>query len=157
MNVPFPLILSAFVLTLGACTGSTKSAGPEFPAVEQEPEQKTEIACYSYTENKDTVLLTIKTIGDIVTNGDLVYQLYEKDKNTGKFYGAMENGLLVGSYQFESEGQSSERQVVFKVEGDKLIEGTGETETDKGHVRFKDYRNLNYASSIVLKKVDCKE
>lgn len=82
--------------------------------------------------------------------GYLTYELAEKDKNSGKFSGKFNNGILIGKYTFQSEGKESLREVAFKVDGDKLIEGYGELNEDG--TSFKDVTQLHFDSKMPLIK-----
>lgn len=117
---------------------------------------KAESTCYRYVNNKDTVILKTKTLNGLVT-GTLIYNLYEKDKNTGTIEGKMDGEILLADYTFNSEGTTSERPVAFKKEGNNLIEGFGETENKNGKIIFKNIDSLNYEHSILLEPFDCDE
>ena len=77
----------------------------------------------------------------------------EKDKNSGNFTGELQEGILIANYTFKSEGKESIRQVAFKVNGDKLIEGYGELNNDG--TAFKDLNNISFTSKMPLTKTDC--
>lgn len=112
------------------------------------------VACYSYINNKDTILLKTNLIKDSA-RGNLMYNLFEKDKNSGTLKGVIKGDLLIADYTFMSEGISSVRQVVFKKAGNKFIEGFGEVEDKGGRMVFKNPGSLNFDHSIVLGEVNC--
>jgi len=115
-----------------------------------------EKGCYVFESNGAVISFEIEEVGETVT-GKLSYLFAEKDKNVGKFSGNMKNNLLIGDYTFKSEGTESIREVAFKVEEDRLIEGYGETEIRGDKMCFKDPKSLNYESGSVLTKTSCEE
>lgn len=112
--------------------------------------------CFIYNKNNDKVSLLIYGTGDNKVLGQLTYNLDGKDKNDGSFYGYTIGDTIIVDYKFQSEGTWSKRQVAWVRKGDTFLEGYGETYQDKDEVKFKNYRNLTYGSSIVLEKTDCK-
>lgn len=112
--------------------------------------------CYVYVRHLDTIILKTTDVNGIVT-GTLVYNLYQKDKYMGTIRGEMKGDLLIADYSFFSEGVKSVRQVAFKKHGKSFIEGYGDTEDINGKTAFKNTDSLNFKTSIVLGKVDCKK
>lgn len=110
--------------------------------------------CYLYAGLSDTVSLNITHLGDSVI-GSLVYNFKEKDKNTGTINGRMNGNILIAEYTFLSEGIQSCRQVAFKLEGDKFIEGYGESYSRNDRFFFKYPDSLNFDSSFKLRETDC--
>jgi hypothetical protein len=112
--------------------------------------------CYRYINNNDTVVLNIKDVDGIVT-GSLVYNLFQKDKNTGTIEGKMKGVLLIADYLFLSEGVKSVRQVAFKKTGNTFTEGFGESEEKNGKTTFKNADALDFTHSMVLTAYDCEK
>ncbi|RZL59597.1 MAG: hypothetical protein EOO93_15630 [Pedobacter sp.] len=112
--------------------------------------------CFVYDKNNDKVSLLIYGTGNNKVLGKLTYNLSEKDKNDGEFYGYMVGDTIIVDYKFQSEGVWSKRQVAWIRKGDTLLEGFGETFQDNDEVKFKNYRKLTYGNSIVLEKTVCK-
>jgi hypothetical protein len=110
------------------------------------------LGCYVFDDGKNIVSLEITENGEEI-KGNLTYALFEKDKNSGKFTGKLKEGILIADYTFLSEGKESIRQVAFKTEGDKLIEGYGELNTEG--TAFKDISNIQFTSTMPLTKTDC--
>jgi hypothetical protein len=79
-------------------------------------------SCYSYTSGKDTVALHLTMHGNAIS-GDLIYNFYEKDRNTGTISGSMHGDTLIADYTFMSEGMESVRKVAFLKTGANLLEG----------------------------------
>ncbi|MGB3142627.1 MAG: hypothetical protein WBB24_00835 [Maribacter sp.] len=111
-----------------------------------------ETGCYRYHENGNMVNLEI-TNNDNPVAANLTYAYAEKDKNTGTFTGEFNDGKLVGTYTFQSEGVESKRQVAFMLEDNQLVEGYGELNEDG--TLFKDVDSVKYSSTMPLTKMDC--
>lgn len=125
----------------------------------QESELKEEINdspanCYKYADSNDTISLKVIRIGQSIT-GTLIYNLKEKDKNTGTIQGSMKNDLLVADYTFMSEGIQSVRQVVFKSKDKSFVEGFGEIYSGNNKMLFKNLDSLKFNDSIKLTEVPC--
>ena len=128
---------------------------------QQSPAEKTTsetggLNCYRYIKNKDTVILKTRSANGLVT-GTLIYNFYEKDKNTGMIEGKMDGDILFADYIFNSEGVKSVRPVAFKKTGNQFIEGYGETEERNGKITFKNKDSLNFEHSITLTPFDCEQ
>ena len=106
---------------------------------------------YSYQQNGDTITLQL-TVDGTKANGNLLYALNEKDRNSGSFVGEIKDGVLLANYAFSSEGVLSERQIAFKLTDTSAIEGYGEVEEINGKMVFKDPANLKYGTGLVLTK-----
>lgn len=147
------LCIVALCLSLMACRQKTRVTGEK--QMDASGAAAMSQTCYSYTNGKDTAMLTLLTTGKAST-GELAYHWFEKDRNTGTIQGEMYGDTLVASYTFNSEGQQSVRQVVFLKKGNQLLEGTGEVTDSNGEVKFKDLSKLDFGKSVVFEKVACK-
>lgn len=143
------LLISIGVILLLSCNNQEQSSEKGMPVATGDITK-----CYSYTNKNDTIMLKTKVVSDLVT-GDLVYNFYQKDKNTGTIQGQMKGDLLIADYTFNSEGVSSTRQVIFKKDGNRFIEGFGELEDKAGRMIFKHPDSLNFDHTIVLGEVNC--
>ena len=142
------LVIYALSAALLACGTASKT--------EEKPEAKNDSAlykCYGAYTDKDSVFLKIIYDGDRV-NGEIVYRLFEKDKNVGNFDGTLHGDTVFAVYNFFSEGKRSTREVAFLKEGDKLIEGFGPM--DESGTRFKNKGELDFAG-IVLHPEGCRD
>lgn len=111
-----------------------------------------ECGCYVFDDGKNSLSLEVtENKGNI--KGNLDYALFEKDKNSGVFTGQLKDGILIGNYNFQSEGKESTRAVAFKVDGTALIEGYGEL-NEEG-TAFKNINSLRFSSQMPLTKTDC--
>jgi hypothetical protein len=113
------------------------------------------LQCYQYIKNRDTATLSLK-IEDNKATGTLGYNLYEKDKNSGTIAGIVKGDTIIANYTFQSEGQTSVREVAFLKRGDQLAEGFGDAQDVKGEVKYKDVSTLKFDGSMVFGKIDCK-
>jgi len=123
---------------------------------EEKPEGKNDSVvykCYGSYTDKDSVFLKIIYEGDRV-NGDIVYKLFEKDKNVGNFEGRLHGDTVFAVYSFLSEGRTSTREVAFLKQGDTLIEGFGPMDTSG--TRFKNKGEVDFAG-IILQAEGCRD
>ena len=110
--------------------------------------------CYRYITNTDTVILKTTDANGMVS-GTLIYNLYQKDKNSGTIKGKMKGDLLIAVYSFNSEGVLSMRQVAFKKTGNTFVEGYGESEEENGKMIFKNADSLDFSHSFKLVAYEC--
>ena len=61
--------------------------------------------------------------------------------------------MLLADYTFQSEGKESVRQVAFKIQDGKLLEGYGELNADG--TKFKDTSKLTFNPSMPLTILSC--
>ena len=138
------------MLLLSACAKKTENND----AVTSEVSNSTQTdfsGMYSYQQNGDTVTMELKVVGT-KANGNLLYALKEKDRNSGTFVGEITNGILLADYTFSSEGVLSERQIAFKLTDTSATEGYGDVQETNGKIVFKDPSNLEYGTGLVLTK-----
>jgi hypothetical protein len=112
--------------------------------------------CYEQVVLRDTAILYLNVIGSEVT-GKLVYNRYEKDDNSGSLKGELKGGRIHADYVFQSEGQTSTRAVVFRIQDTLLLEGHGEEEEREGKVVFRKPDRLQYNSTHPFVKVPCRQ
>lgn len=130
----------------------TENSTPQEVVTEEKTTSSLDFGCYIFDDGKNNVSFEITENGSEI-KGNLIYAYAEKDKNSGSFFGKLNEGILIGKYTFQSEGKESVREVAFKVDGDKLIEGYGDLNEDG--TAFKDATNLNFNSKMPLTKTDC--
>ncbi|HVG41631.1 MAG TPA: hypothetical protein VM888_08470 [Chitinophagaceae bacterium] len=110
--------------------------------------------CYQMVFKKDSadLLLDVK---DTTVTGTLNFYLFEKDKNTGSIKGVLRDNMIYADYTFQSEGKTSVREVVFKIEDQNLVQAFGDI-TEKGSkLVFTDKENLQYQTANPFIKTDC--
>ncbi|WP_051189716.1 hypothetical protein [Daejeonella oryzae] len=146
---PLFLILTGLTVTLNACNSTTVKY-----AEENADSIKSSI-CYSYDNKKDLINIQMNDSAGFVI-GNLNYNIYEKDKNTGIIKGKMRGDTLIADYTFMSEGTESVRQVAFLKKGTDLLEGFTEVEEKNGQMVFKEIDSLKFGA-IILKPAACKD
>ena len=110
--------------------------------------------CYTMISNKDTATLEI-SVRDTTVSGSLQYHWREKDWNTGRIQGVLRNDQIHADYTFESEGMTSVREVVFKIEDSTLQEGTGELVQQNNKIVFRNKDQLQFHTIHPFIKVAC--
>lgn len=111
-------------------------------------------ACYLQVTGKDSVLLRVN-YQDSTVSGQLTYNYYEKDKNTGNITGTIHDGIIRANYQFMSEGTQSTRPVVFKITGDQAFEALSDSFSQEGLPVFAaDNASLKF-NNTPLEKTNC--
>jgi hypothetical protein len=110
--------------------------------------------CYIYSTKNDTVSLKVIRDGENVT-GTLIYNFWERDKNTGSIKGKMKDNVLIADYTFMSEGMQSVRQVAFKLEGKNFMEGYGDVLLNDS-ANFQNVNSLEFMPATKLTETDCK-
>ena len=151
---PETMKLISFVFLLAAALAACQPTSPSAEEVTAGNPALT--GCYTYRQDSNQVLAYLETADDTVT-GYLRYDFYEKDDNTGTFAGATLGDTLVGVYTFASEGQESQREVAFLIQGDTLAEGYGPLQEAEGIQRFEDVDQLTFGQGIILTKAECRE
>lgn len=127
-----------FLFALGACSSAPSLDG-----------------CYVGNVRQDTVFLSLTQEGTQVS-GQLMYQFYERDQNSGSVQGeVLGDSLLLLDYTFMSEGMESNRQVAFLHRDGKLIEGTGALKEQEGGFEFEDIAHLNFGDAFQLNSTEC--
>lgn len=148
--LPF-LAVSVCILSLNSCNSSSsesasksKHSNKDWTAAELEGH-------YSYEQNGDTIILDLNNQNDSLI-GELSYNFEEKDRNNGVFRAVIKDSLIVGYYNFNSEGINSTRETVFGILPDGLIEGFGEIEEQDSLIVFKNKDSLRFDHGMVLEK-----
>ena len=76
--------------------------------------------CYHAKVSTDNSLLEITKHDGIAVAGNLIQQHFQKDSSYGTFKGKFLNNQLTATYSFYSEGQLTDREVVFNKSGKTL-------------------------------------
>jgi len=122
----------------------------ELPAVVAVEKQ-----CYQFTQNKDTVTISL-TRNENDATGELTYNWFEKDDSKGLFKGKFKGDTLVADYTFQAEGTSSVREVVFLKKGESFLPGYGDMQEKGSKTVFKNPKALQFDANVVLSKTACK-
>ncbi|WP_346320510.1 hypothetical protein [Chitinophaga sp. YIM B06452] len=155
-------IFFAATAFLAACnSGGTPGTSDTSDTSAQQQADKTRqmaqagAACYQKVVGKDTFYLQL-IVEDEKVNGVLDYNFFEKDKNTGLIDGSINDNILRATYHFQSEGQKSDRPVVFKVMGEQAYEALADSFDANGVPVFNSDNSLLKFEPQPYKKVDCK-
>lgn len=151
------LAASAFLAACnsGGTSGTTDTSGqPQADNTKQTAAQAGAV-CYQKVTGKDTFYLQL-IVEDEKVNGVLDYNFFEKDKNTGLIDGSINDNILRATYHFQSEGQNSDRPVVFKVMGEQAYEALADSFDAQGVPVFNSDNSLLKFEPQPYKKVDCK-
>lgn len=111
-------------------------------------------SCYVYGLGNDSIVLNVEIEDNMVT-GNLVYDFFEKDDNSGQLTGEMHGDTIFALYKFKSEGVTSQREVAFLKRGDTYVEGFGEMSEENGKMVFNEKKAVSFESDLVLKKINC--
>ncbi len=130
----------AFALVTG-CTPEAEKQTDELAAM---PTHVT--ACYRYQQGNDTISLRLVQT-DKQVSGELLYNLYQKDKSNGTLSGQLSGDTLFATYTFQSEGLTSVREVAFLKQDTALVEGYGEVTETGGEMQLADKSQLEFGNT----------
>ncbi|MCZ4245634.1 hypothetical protein [Pedobacter punctiformis] len=150
-----PIIAVTTVLMTSCQSNTTKNNKLTDSTTTKSDDAANASECFLYAKNRDTATLKLNTT-DTLISGDLSYNLFQKDKNTGKIEGIVKGDTLIADYTFQSEGMQSVRQIVWLKQSGKLVEGFGDVEEADGKVKFKNISKLKFGKAIEFSKTDCK-
>lgn len=111
--------------------------------------------CYQMTLKKDTAKLNL-TVKDSTVTGDLQYHWYARDANEGTLKGVLRNNMIYADYTFRSEGLTSVRELVLKIQDSVLLQGYGPMQEQKGRMVFQKKDSLKFQTSHPFRKTACK-
>lgn len=155
------IFLLAVAIVLFSCTDENKTEGGNegvhATATDTLPVGNKPIildGCYAIQNGKDSASLSIQ-LRDSTVTGNLVYLLHEKDSNRGTIKGVLRDSLIYADYTFSSEGMTSVREVIFKVQPDQLLEATGDRKEQSGHIIYAKKTALNFSTMPPFRKVAC--
>ena len=110
--------------------------------------------CYVATLAKDVYTLNVQDQSGNNVSGRLVFKNFEKDSSTGDFVGTYTpgDGILFGRYKFQSEGMTSDMEVIFKKQGNDFVRGYGDV--DASGEKFVDITKVTDDTKVVFKQTD---
>jgi hypothetical protein len=88
-------------------------------------------------------------------SGTLRYDWHEKDHNSGTIKGVLRNNSIYADYTFESEGMTSVREVVFKIQDTVLLQGFGALTEENGKIIFQHRDSLQFDTIHPFLKIMC--
>lgn len=114
--------------------------------------------CYRGVLERDTVYFVMQHDSAAKSvNGDLTFINFQKDSRKGTFAGKLTDSLISGYYSYQSEGQRTVEQRVFKLQNNELLQGYGDVSNRNDTIVFKDVNRLNYLTNMPLVKVACED
>lgn len=114
------------------------------------------LGCYVATIERNIYALRLDEENNGLITGVMSYNNYQFDGSSGSFMGSYENGILRGNYSFTSEGTDSTRELIFKKEGDNLIQGFGSGKIINGVEIIDQNLSVNYDPTYTfVKNEDC--
>lgn len=140
-----PLIL-LLLLILTSCNETKSTKANTFPV---------KTGCYGYSKDGTKITFQITRVDPLI-QGTLIYDWAEKDRNSGSFNGSFDNGVILGTYTFISEGTESSREIAFKVQDSSLLEGYGETQSSGKMTSFTNTKALRFDDQFKLSLGYCK-
>lgn len=142
------LALLVIALVLIEVSKKTPPVQEKNVLINGETESQVDIrGCYVARQQKDVYTLNIESIEGENVTGKLTYDNYQKDSSSGTITGTFDGNMLIGIYDFRSEGMDSIRDVAFKKTADGFIQGFGEVEAEGNRERLVSTDNLNYENS----------
>ena len=100
--------------------------------------------CYHAQVSTDNALLEITKNDGVGVSGNLIQQNFQKDSSYGTFKGRFLNNQLTATYSFYSEGQLTEREVIFNKSG-KTLDSEGYR-----YVETEDCKAIKYPQGLGL-------
>lgn len=155
------ILLSSFAVLLLNCNKKAEAPVPETAPVDTaattEKNRDTlgaKSSCFMGVTGKDTVFASIDDNLGAVT-GKIRYKNNEKDSSLGTVTGFKSGDTLKLTYEFQSEGTTSRRDIYFIQKDNMLTEGTGEQKEDNGQMKYANESKISYKTGQQLKPADC--
>jgi hypothetical protein len=132
---------------------STTVAEPPKPVVEAPPPPiKADTTCFVEKIKKDISEIQLVIAGNDVT-GEYHWHPYQKDGGHGTLKGTKKDSLITADWSYTIEGANQIEEVVFKMEGDKLLKAAGALEDKSGRLVIKDKSKMKF--SEVFNTANC--
>lgn len=132
---------------------STAAITADTVATATKPVSAEETLCFEHKEGKDNTTVKLVINGDAVT-GEMNWTPWEKDGAVGSLKGKKVGDEIFVDYDYVIEGSNQSEEKIFKIEGDKLLEKSGELVDGKdGKLVMKDPAKAKYMAGLV--KIKC--
>ncbi len=116
-------------------------------------ESSTVAACYLGVTGKDSVFVSLDdNLGTII--GKMKYKNFEKDSSFGDLMGSKNGDTLKLTYNFQSEGKQSEREIFFLQKDGKLFEGIGDYATEGNTDSYSNPKKVKF-DGRAFQQIDC--
>jgi hypothetical protein len=154
------MIVLASSLAFFACqnskpteTATTTTPETTKPVVEAPtPPAKADTMCFTEKIKKDVSEVQLIILGDDVT-GEYHWHPFQKDGGHGTLKGTKKDNLITADWSYTIEGAKQVEEVVFKMEGDKLMKAEGALDDKSGRLVIKDKSKMTFPE--VFNKADC--
>lgn len=114
------------------------------------------LGCYVATIERNIYTLRLDGESSGTITGVMSYNNYQFDSSSGVFEGSYKDGILRGNYSFIAEGEDSVRELIFKKEGDNLVQGFGSGRIINGVETIDQNLVINYDPTYTfIKNEDC--
>ena len=154
------MLLLASSLVFFACENTkpketTTTAAPETTKPAEPiaaPIIKSDTMCFVMKFKKDISEIKLIIAGEGVT-GDYHWHPDQKDGGHGTLKGIKKDNMITADWNYTIEGANQIEEVVFKMEGDKLMQAQNELDDKSGKLVIKDKSKLKFTE--VFNKVNC--
>lgn len=109
------------------------------------------LGCFMGVLKEDRYYLNLQTQEGTIVEGIINIKNSQKDSSTGTFSGTFDGTILTGLYTFTSEGTLSERELFFKVDGEKILQGFGPVEDNGSTSKFTRPLKITWDNTYILK------
>ncbi|MEZ5454141.1 MAG: hypothetical protein R3E93_15180 [Thiothrix sp.] len=148
----YAVMLGAIAL-LSACDGGkTEQPAPNLPPTGKMETNNAQTRCFSLMEGKDLTAVQLQQDGNAIS-GYFIWEPFEKDGAHGVLNGEINDGLIKASHTYMIEGSIQMEETYFKLEGDQLLQGTGDLVNDNGILVVKDPTSLQFTAP--MDETDC--
>lgn len=155
------ILLSSFAVLLLNCNKKAEAPVPEPASADTAAIAEKSVdtlgaksSCYMGVTGKDTVFASIDDNLGTIT-GKMRYKNNQKDSSMGTVTGFKSGDTLKLTYEFQSEGTTSRRDIYFIQKDNRLTEGTGEQKEDNGQMKYASESKISYKTGQQLKPADC--
>jgi hypothetical protein len=147
-----------FALTmLFACKNETPKPVVQVPAPTPPPVvapvAPSPTSCYVRNVGKDITAIELTTVGEAVT-GYYAWEPFEKDGGRGSLKGTKTGDVITAIFEYMVEGSIQSEEVMFKLEGDKLMQASAPLKDVKGVSIIKDKTKIDWTKEVFA-TVDC--
>ncbi len=146
--------LLAIIIVIVAVVLAARKPANTTPSTTTSSDTSSIAGCYVATLGRDVYTLNIDSENNGEVQGTLKYNNYQKDSSSGSFVGAYSGEMLVGYYDFQSEGMRSIRQVAFKKIDKGFVQGFGDVEVVDNRENLKD---LTFDPNLTFVKGACSQ
>jgi hypothetical protein len=154
------LLLAFAPFLLFSCKNTTETTPPKTelapPPVVQTPPTPVPptsvTTCYELKFKKDITAVEMTITGDVVT-GFYAWEPWQKDGGRGAFKGKKAGDIVTAVFTFMIEGSTQSEEILFKIEADKILKGSGAMDEKKGVLTIIDKTKIKWDETLLA--VDC--